>query len=59
MCFHEEQGVAALLMAWMPLPTASQCATVMFVETITEGESIHAINKALWDRNSPRMDFGF
>lgn len=27
-------------MAWMPLPTASHCASVMSVEAITGGESI-------------------
>ena len=28
-------------MAWMPLLTALQCANVMIVEAITEGEGIH------------------
>jgi hypothetical protein len=28
-------------MAWMPLPTASQCAIVVSVEAITVGRSIH------------------
>ena len=37
---------SALLMAWMPLPTASQCAIVVSVKAITKGRSIHAINRA-------------
>jgi hypothetical protein len=36
----------ALLMAWMPLPTATQCATLMSVDAITKGRSIHAISRA-------------
>ncbi len=32
-------------MAWVPLPTASQCAIVVSVEAITVGRSIHAINR--------------
>lgn len=31
----------SLLMAWMPLPTASQCAIVVSVKAITKGRSIH------------------
>ena len=31
---------SALLMAWMPLPTASQCASMMSVEDITEGRRV-------------------
>jgi hypothetical protein len=38
---------AALLTAWIPLPTAaSQRANVMTVDAITEGEGIHAIDRA-------------
>ncbi len=31
----------ALLMAWMPIPTASQCAIVVSVKAIIKGGSIH------------------
>jgi len=44
----------ALLMAGMPLPTASQCAIVVSVETITKGRGIHAINRVVKTPKSRR-----
>jgi hypothetical protein len=49
MLIYDQVGCdAALLMAWMPLPTASQCAIVVSVKAINKAQR----SNRLWEDNT-------